>query len=158
MYRKISDFVTDDTLESEKTIAVFSAISDSILQHRVTEKSFSLLESANHITHAIIRIGSQLGFVNTPQFQSCLNAPSSITISEVIRDYRTITSHLIDEVKSLASDLSLEEIKSVYGFNWSVGHGLFVLVKHEIHHRAQIIVALRLLGLGVPDVYGPARK
>ncbi len=29
---------------------------------------------------------------------------------------------------------------------------------HSIHHRAQMIVVMRMLGLSVPGIYGPARE
>ncbi len=46
----------------------------------------------------------------------------------------------------------------MYGEKWTRGVTLQVLVNHQIHHRAQMTVVMRLLGLGVPGVYGPAKE
>jgi uncharacterized damage-inducible protein DinB len=35
---------------------------------------------------------------------------------------------------------------------------LTVLLRHEIHHRAQMTVLMRQAGLRVPGVYGPSRE
>ena len=32
------------------------------------------------------------------------------------------------------------------------------LIHHEIHHRAEMIVLMRLAGLPVPGLYGPTRE
>ena len=41
---------------------------------------------------------------------------------------------------------------------WSRGKTLGALVTHQIHHRAQLTVVMRLAGLKVPGVYGPAKE
>jgi uncharacterized damage-inducible protein DinB len=32
------------------------------------------------------------------------------------------------------------------------------IVSHQIHHRAQLTVVMRLNGLNVPGVYGPSKE
>ena len=32
------------------------------------------------------------------------------------------------------------------------------MVKHEVHHRAQMTVLMRQAGLAVPGIYGPAAE
>jgi uncharacterized damage-inducible protein DinB len=34
---------------------------------------------------------------------------------------------------------------------------LQILIRHEIHHRAQMTVLMRQAGLKVPGIYGPSR-
>jgi uncharacterized damage-inducible protein DinB len=46
----------------------------------------------------------------------------------------------------------------MYGQMWVRGKTLGVLVTHQIHHRGQLTVLLRLAGLKVPGVYGPAKE
>lgn len=41
---------------------------------------------------------------------------------------------------------------------WSRGKTLGVLITHQIHHRAQLTIVMRLAGLKVPGVYGPAKE
>lgn len=46
----------------------------------------------------------------------------------------------------------------MYGMQWTRDTTLNCLVRHEIHHRAQMTVLMRQAGLRVPGVYGPARE
>ena len=41
---------------------------------------------------------------------------------------------------------------------WKKGQVLTVLIRHQIHHRAQMTVLIRQAGLKVPGVYGPSRE
>jgi len=42
--------------------------------------------------------------------------------------------------------------------SWKKGKVLSVLVKHQTHHQGQLTVIMRLAGLKVPGVYGPAEE
>ena len=46
----------------------------------------------------------------------------------------------------------------MYGEKWKRGMTLQGLIHHEIHHRAEMIVLMRLAGLPVPGLYGPTRE
>ena len=52
--------------------------------------------------------------------------------------------------------LMLED--DMYGEMWAKGKTLGVLVTHQIHHRAQLTIVMRLAGLKVPGVYGPSNE
>jgi uncharacterized damage-inducible protein DinB len=52
----------------------------------------------------------------------------------------------------------LGEVIEMYGEKWTRAQALAGLLKHEIHHRAQITVLMRQAGLKVPGVYGPAKE
>ncbi|MBK9413922.1 MAG: hypothetical protein IPN61_11015 [Bacteroidetes bacterium] len=41
---------------------------------------------------------------------------------------------------------------------WKRGTTLTILIKHEAHHRAEMIVLMRMLGLPVVGPYGPTRE
>jgi uncharacterized damage-inducible protein DinB len=46
----------------------------------------------------------------------------------------------------------------MYGETWKNGFSLWVLIAHQAHHRAQMIVLMREAGLKVPGVYGPSKE
>jgi len=50
-----------------------------------------------------------------------------------------------------------EEI-NMYGEKWTRSATLASIIKHQIHHRAQMTVLMRQAGLKVPGVYGPSRE
>jgi uncharacterized damage-inducible protein DinB len=155
MYRKISDFITDYTAESKKTVAVIQAIPSNLLTSRIDPKGMTLAELVLHITQAIEKITSQIGFEYSPS-TLVLDAPSD---TEGLLDIYTLTAaRVLEIVSSKTDDSFLGTTFPVYGSSWSAGQTLSVLVKHEIHHRGQLVIGLRLLGLDVPDVYGPTRS
>ena len=46
----------------------------------------------------------------------------------------------------------------MYGEHWSKGTVLRVLINHQSHHRGQMTVIMRMLGLPVPGIYGPSKE
>ncbi|MCK5207046.1 MAG: hypothetical protein KAQ79_03470, partial [Cyclobacteriaceae bacterium] len=46
----------------------------------------------------------------------------------------------------------------VYGQQWERRKILDVLVKHQIHHRAQMTILMRLQNLEIPGIYGPSKE
>jgi uncharacterized damage-inducible protein DinB len=72
--------------------------------------------------------------------------------------YRRTSSAMLEAVRSQWTDADLARTCDMYGEQWANGFTLQVLVDHEIHHRAQMTVLMRLAGLRVPGLYGPARE
>jgi len=155
MYRKLSDFVDDYKEESEKTFSTINSIPNSLLDRKVDLLGMSLGELSFHITQAIEKITSQIGF----QFSSSaldIELPNDIHL--ISKLYEAAAGKVIEIVGLQTDDTFLDKTFPVYGATRSIGHTLSVLVKHEIHHRAQIVLGLRILGQGVPDIYGPGRR
>ena len=46
----------------------------------------------------------------------------------------------------------------MYGETWKRGKSLPVFLTHEMHHRGQMTVIMRLAGLKVPGIYGPSKE
>jgi uncharacterized damage-inducible protein DinB len=46
----------------------------------------------------------------------------------------------------------------MYGEKWTRAATLASIIKHQIHHRAQMTVLMRQAGLNVPGIYGPSRE
>ena len=155
MYRTKKDFLVDYQYESEKTLAVIRACQDLSLSLRTDPNSFSLGEAALHITQAIVRIAKQLDLKVDPISESGGAQTDTNTLAGL---YQRTADSLISSVCELSSDEALLEEKDVYHYRWTVGQGLLVLVKHEVHHRAQMVAGLRHAGLSSPDIYGPARR
>ncbi len=80
------------------------------------------------------------------------------TTDEIISDFITHSSHLLDALKAKWLDSNLEDTIELYGQTWSKAKLLTVLTKHLIHHRAQITILMRAANLVVPGIYGPSRE
>jgi len=46
----------------------------------------------------------------------------------------------------------------MYGDKWKRGTTLSILVKHQAHHRAEMVVIMRILNLPVIGAYGPKKE
>jgi uncharacterized damage-inducible protein DinB len=77
--------------------------------------------------------------------------------SEIIAAYEKAGASLAEEVKKWNDGMLLEEIL-MYGERWTRAATLASIIKHQIHHRAQMTVLMRQAGLKVPGVYGPSRE
>ncbi len=80
------------------------------------------------------------------------------TVKEIVDTYKSTSDNIIAEIKEKWNDEKLLEENDMYGEKWAKGTTLKVLVSHQIHHRAQLTIVMRLNGLKVPGVYGPSKE
>jgi uncharacterized damage-inducible protein DinB len=82
------------------------------------------------------------------------------TAKEIVSEYKSASDGLIKEIQEKWNDntLSIEDEITGQGERWTRGKTLGALVTHQIHHRAQLTIVMRLAGLKVPGVYGPAKE
>lgn len=155
MYYKLSDFISDWTYESESTIKVFSNLTDESLNKKVHEKVRTAGRLAWHITTAIPEMMNRTGL----KIESVKeDSPIPATVSELVNAYKSVSEALITQVKANWNDESLSKEDDMYGERWAKGKTLGILVTHQTHHRAQLLVVMRLAGLKVPGVYGPSNE
>lgn len=155
MYHKLSDFLKDWKHESESTIKVFSSLSDESLTVKFNKEIRTAGRLAWHIVTSVgemvHRTGLTFKTVND-------NSPIPSTAKEILDVYKRTSDFMIKEVSEKWNDETLLQEDDMYGERWARGKTLGVLVTYQIHHRAQLTVVMRLAGLIVPGVYGPARE
>jgi uncharacterized damage-inducible protein DinB len=155
MYSTIEDFTTDWKAESTHTRSLLDALNDESLSQKVWDGGRTLGYLAWHIVVTVGEMGSKTGLeYEAPAEDS--TAPASA--SEIADEYKKVSENLINAINSQWSDDSLEEIVSMYGQEWKNKRTLSALVRHEIHHRAQLTVLMRQAGLIVPGIYGPSKE
>lgn len=155
MYYKISDFISDWTYESESTIKIFSNLTDESLAKKVNEKVRTAGRLAWHITTSIGEMAHRTGLTFDTVDE---NSPIPETVSKIIESYKHSAYNMLDELKKNWSDESLLLEDDMYGEMWAKGKTLNVLITHQVHHRAQLTIVMRLLGLKVPGIYGPSNE
>jgi len=157
MYYKISDFIEDWKYESESTLKVLGNLTDEVLTVKFNNEIRTAGRLAWHIAGAISELGHRMGlaFVEIDQDSAF---PS--TAKEIVDEYKRASDGLIKEINEKWNDdtLSIEDEITGQGERWTRGKTLGALVTHQIHHRAQLTVVMRLAGLKVPGVYGPAKE
>jgi uncharacterized damage-inducible protein DinB len=155
MYRTVQDFLTDWAQESDSTLKVYKNLTDASLKQKVTPEGRSLGHLAWHIVLTLGEMGGKAGLkVDAPPE----NAPDPTKASIITEAYENAAASLASEIKQKWDDRMLAEEILMYGEKWTRSATLDSIVKHQIHHRAQITVLMRQAGLKVPGVYGPSRE
>lgn len=157
MYYKLSDFIEDWEYESESTIKVLSNLSDESLTVKFNSEIRTAGRLAWHLVGAISELGHRMGLTFEKIDQ---DSPFPATAKEIVDEYKRASNGLIKELKEKWNDdtLAIEDEITGQGERWTRGKTLGALVTHQIHHRAQLTVVMRLAGLKVPGVYGPAKE
>jgi len=86
------------------------------------------------------------------------NMPIPESMLEIINTYKQCSALLLGEVEKRWKDDDLNGTIEIYGEQWECRKVLSVLVLHQVHHRGQMTALMRMLGLKVPGIYGPAKE
>lgn len=155
MIRKIEDFVREWKYESESTLHLFRNISDGSLTKKEHENVRSIAFLVWHITITISEMMNKAGLpVTGPDEHS--KPPS--TMKEMIAAYEASSASLLESIQKHWTDETLNEKVNMYGDMWTKGTTLFVLIKHQTHHRGQLTILMRQAGLMPVGIYGPIKE
>lgn len=155
MYLKLEDFINDWKYESESTLKVFNNLTDESITKIVNENVRTAGRLAWHITTSIGEMASRVGLnfkADDPY------SPVPAKAKEIVSAYKEASENLINSIKSNWNDDTLFVEDDMYGEFWKRGSTLAIIISHQIHHRAQLTVVMRLNGLKVPGVYGPSKE
>jgi uncharacterized damage-inducible protein DinB len=155
MYRTITDFVADWKAEEQSTLKIFSGISDEKITVKVAGNIRSLGQLAWHITQTLTEMPHKAGIVKEDSLEQ---EPLPVTFDAIASQYKKYSKKLVDSLKKTWKDTDLNKVIELYGEKWEKGRVLSALITHQIHHRAQMTVLMRLQGMKVPGLYGPARE
>lgn len=155
MYRHINDFIIDWKYETESTIKVLGNIIDSVRTNIIHEQVRSLERLSWHLTQTITEMGHRAG-IFSEDFLEAQPIPASIEALTTL--YTQYSEELAKTLPSKWTDSSLLETVEMYGEEWEKGKVLSVIIHHQIHHRGQMTVIMRMLDLRVPGVYGPSKE
>lgn len=154
MYHKVEEFLHEWQMESESTIKVFKELTDNSLGVQVYNEGRSLGFIAWHIANTIGEMTSKCG-LDVTHSEEINDEPKNV--GQIINEYEKQSNQLIKSIREKWTDDMLFEEIELYGMKITRNMALVMLVKHEIHHRAQMTVLMRQAGLKVPGVYGPSK-
>jgi uncharacterized damage-inducible protein DinB len=155
MYPSISAFLEDWALESAATLKVMKALTDRSLGQRVSPEGRSLGFLAWHVVLTLGEMGGRAGLaVESPPEST----PEPSAAAAICAAYQKASASVADQVGRTWKDSMLADELKLYGSTWTRRGVLLSLVKHQIHHRAQMTLLMRQAGLAVPGVYGPSRE
>jgi uncharacterized damage-inducible protein DinB len=152
MISTVTEFTTEYKTEADNTLKLFKALTDASLGQSVAKDHRTVGRMAWHI---ITTYPEMTGYANLTFEGITKDSPMPKTAAEIVKAYELVSSGVMASVAKW-SDADLMVEKNFYGENWKIGTMLEILIRHEIHHRAQMTVLMRQAGLKVPGVYGPS--
>jgi uncharacterized damage-inducible protein DinB len=155
MYRKIDDLIADWNNEKDFTLKIFSKITDEVKSHKENENIRTLERLAWHITQTLTEMPFRAGLFETDVLD---NQPIPNDFNEIIEIYKKQSDALINAIKRTWNDTELDDNIEIYGQQWKKNKMLSITVKHQIHHRGQMTILMRLQHIVVPGTYGPAKE
>ena len=155
MFRTIHDFLELWESEADSTLKIFSNITDDKLNHKVSENIRSLGRLAWHITQTLTEMPFKAGIVDKDYLDELPVPPS---VKDIIDSYKKYSEALVKSLESKWTDKDLNDVIDMYGQQWEKKKILQVLITHQIHHRAQMTVLMRLQDIPVPGIYGPSKE
>jgi uncharacterized damage-inducible protein DinB len=155
MYRKIDDFIADWKAEEEFTLRIFSKISDEKLSHKMADNVRSLGRLTWHITQTLTEMPYKAGIIKKDYLENT-SMPSNF--AEMIRLYKKHSANLLKLIREKWTDADLTKKIEIYGQQWEKRKILSALINHQIHHRAQMTILMRMQAIEVPGIYGPSKE
>jgi len=155
MYHNIADFLTDWQFEASNTNRVLENITEDTKGVKIHSNIRTLERLAWHIIQTITEMGTKAGLFDEDVLE---HLPASATFKEVTATHQKYNGLLAEAVTTRWTNDSLNEEVNMYGEFWTKGTILDVLIKHEAHHRGQMTIIMRMVGLPVPGVYGPSQE
>lgn len=157
MYHTLKEFTDEYKMESQSTLKLLNVLTTDSLYKTVDGKVRSIGRLSYHIAHTIAEMMSKTGLDITCDIKNPAE-DTSITAEQIVSAYQNAVNQFLAEIETKWTDASLQQTNNMYGQDWSVALTLSILLKHEIHHRGQLTVLMRLAGLVVPGVYGPSAE
>ena len=155
MYRTIQDFAEDWKVEIPHTLKMIMGVEDCTGNEKVHPDVRSLREIAWHITKDLSLAAFRTGLIAQNEL-AIIPSPGSVSlIATTFREYSQLIEDLITETWTNGA---LRNRVAIYGQMDTKGRILHRLIKHQVHHRGQMTVLMRFLGLKVPGTYGPSKE
>ncbi len=155
MYYHIKDFLLDWEYESDATLRLFKNLTDDTLPKQLHPNVRSLGLLSWHIIHTMQEMMKRAGLDIDVKDQVDYNGESA---KEIISTYEHAAKSITEVVGKNWKDSDLGKEDEMYGEMWKRGITLTVLIRHQAHHRAEMIILMRMLGLPVVGIYGPVKE
>jgi len=155
MYNSIESFSQDFEHEKNSTLKYFKNITDDVLENKLHENVRTIGWLSWHIIVTISEMTNTAGLkVAGPADENV--QPNSM--QAMVAQYLSSCESAIKEIQNTWTDAQLDDEVSMYGQQWKKGVVLSALLFHQTHHRGQLSILMRLQGLKVPGIIGPAKE
>lgn len=154
MFKTIEHFVSEWKPETAMTEKLLAALTDASLGQEAAPGHRTLGRIAWHIVYTVHEMMAEAGLTSEAPEES----PPPARAADILAAYRAAVAKFEEALRAQWTDAALAEKRPMYGGQWTGAEVLASLLKHEIHHRGQMTVLMRMAGLRVPGLYGPAME
>jgi uncharacterized damage-inducible protein DinB len=156
MFRTIEDFVTVFNEEADHTRKMFAVMTDESLKQAINSDHRTVGRLAWHLAQTIPEMLGKTGLKCAGPDE---HAPVPNNAEAIQEAYDAAAKSVPGAVKAAGwTNAVLDEMRPMYGEDWSVGFTLRAFIMHQVHHRAQMSVLLRQAGVKIPGLYGPTKE
>ena len=154
MFLSVDHFKDDWKRETGETMRLLDKLTDQSLAQPEMENIRSIGRAVWHIVTTYPEMCGKMGIkLETPSDKD----PIPTTVAEIKEVYKKAVDGVYDQVAKW-KDADFQTEDDMYGETWKRGKSLWIFLVHEIHHRGQLTILMRLAGLPVVGVYGPAKE
>ncbi len=155
MHTTIEEFINDWNRESGISLKNERALTDQSLGQKSDPEGNPLGKIAWHMSGMIGNTGAALGLQIAAPPRGTPEPSSAKAIADA---YEAAARSLGEQVSKNLKDKDLKKEIQLFGRSTTVAGALQTLIRHQIHHRGQMTALMRMAGVVVPGVYGPARE
>ncbi|MCC6930742.1 MAG: hypothetical protein IT359_17260 [Gemmatimonadaceae bacterium] len=155
MFNTIDSFLASWHHESDDTQRVLDGLTDASLATSAAADGRTIGRLAWHIAQTIPEMMSRTGLHLSGVGE---HEPVPASAAAIAAGYRAVAASLAEQLRATWTDATLQQKDMMYGEEWTRAHTLAALVMHQAHHRGQLTILMRIAGLRVPGIYGPARE
>lgn len=155
MFTTIPAFLASWSYESDATQKLLETLTDDSLGTSAVPEGRTIGRLAWHITQTIPEMMGQTGLQVAGPTE---HDPVPANAADIAAAYRTAATALATQLGAHWTDDTLQQADMMYGESWTRAQTLAALVMHQAHHRGQLTVLMRIAGLPVHGIYGPARE
>lgn len=155
MIRRIDDFAEQWEDERQETLKLLRTLTDESLSQPIVPGGRTLGFLGWHLAVSIPEMLGKAGLQpDGPTEDERVPASSAA----IVDGYERASASLVPDLRARWSDDTLTDKVEMYGYTWTRGFVLELLIRHEAHHRGQMTVLMRQAGLPVHGVYGPSSE
>lgn len=154
MFRTIADFEFVWSMEIEKTQKVLKHVTDRSLHQEYIPGYRTIGRLGWHIVQNLTETARSMDLQVEGPDDAAEVPPSA---REIFAAFNTAAISLLTCMKKEWKNETLDVVDEVFGRKWKRSFTLATLVLHQVHHRGQLTTLMRLAGLEVPGIFGPAR-
>src|SRR5712692_4855420 len=141
-------------MEHKTTMRVLGAVPADKLDYQPHERSWNAGKLAWHIAYSSCGLAC---FARTGSFEAYKEPPGPATLDEILKGAETFHQQTREELAQFSAERLQESIPLPKGRSIPVSGMLWNgVVFHQIHHRGQLSVYVRMMGGKVPSIYGPS--